>query len=288
MSMLSSCEKDDKNEQGEDLEGIVLALTDEIDEYGSKTTIAFTSPTAFTGFRDGESVSGIYTCVAPNLILLFSDGTVIKLKKVNDEFTSNTYTVSDATTNNSTNSGGNFDGKIQAKAPTWDVEVDEVRAIIDTDTQRVVATGAYVDGGFTLYLPATVDTAYLKSFPVCMMGGLHVSNKNAKGFTASIVAYKNGSVVGNFQCRTSGVNGTQSGRIFMYVDSDVTISGGYSDFTYKLSLKKGWNKCYVTTEMEMETESYSVVLATTEPKGVANWFFSGSDYPDCPDCPIAN
>ncbi|GHV62411.1 hypothetical protein FACS1894195_4290 [Bacteroidia bacterium] len=281
MSTLSSCEKDDKNEKGEDLEGIVLALTD---EYDSKTTIAFTSPTEFAGFRDGESVSGVYTCVASNLTLLFSDGTVIKLKKNDGEFTSNTYTVSD-TTNNNTNNSGSFDGKIQAKVPAWGVEVDEVRAIIDDDVQSVVATGAYVDGGFTLSLPATVDVAYLKSLPFSMIEGLNVSNKNVKGFTASMVAYNKGSVVGNFQHVVSGANGTQSGGIFMYVDSDVTISGGYSDITYKLSLEKGWNKCYVTAT-ERGYESYSIVLTTTEPKGVVNWFFSGSDYPACPDCPI--
>ena len=106
------------------------------------------------------------------------------------------------------------------------------------------ASSSYIDGGFSLTLPETVD--YNSLMPLANLfwygSGVSVSNSSARGFEIEIKGYdKNGVFVDNFEYKSS--KGNVKGR-FIYVDRDVTITNADGLNMYNLNLKKGWNMYY--------------------------------------------
>jgi hypothetical protein len=126
-------------------------------------------------------------------------------------------------------------------------EIVEVRAFSYFDDERYeIASGSYINGGFTLKLPATIADKYLESFG-SFPEGLKVSNPNVKGTNyVEIYAYnESGRKIGEFYCEnTSGWEG-----VLMWVNENSSITGTFTNkynevYTINMHLKKGWNMLY--------------------------------------------
>jgi hypothetical protein len=151
---------------------------------------------------------------------------------------------------------------------------------------------AYVNGGFTLDLPASVDDKYLYTFDEkfdVLPESIKVSNPNVKMTDPSLSAYKwdpeatyNPVTVGYIYYGTTDI--LWRGNLW-YVDGDVTITGSSKvertvdglqiskTTVYSINAKKGWNIVYkneVHTDTET-TESETETHTTNAPAG-AKWY----------------
>ena len=127
-----------------------------------------------------------------------------------------------------------------------------------------IAEADFINGGFTLKLPETLNAKYLEVFnEEDMPETVVVSNKSAKSFSfGSIYGFNSAGdqiVRFRYENRTESTN-TESyaGAQWMYVDSDVNVTGtesgdwkgeeneGVYNVTFALTLKKGWNVYYET------------------------------------------
>jgi hypothetical protein len=184
-------------------------------------------------------------------------------------------------------------GTIQATVSTGNVAVDAVKILwwdhYGYADEEVIASGEYNNGGFSINLPGTVPAKYLEGLFAGdeVPQGITVSNDKVKGFTVGeLEAYKGDENVGEFWYGHESET-TWNRLIFIYVDGDISINGTYSeedgdDWTYtqtfkNLSLKKGWNKVYVT---ESKTNNVEVnVFTNSEPAGL-KWVFESYGYVD--------
>jgi len=107
----------------------------------------------------------------------------------------------------------------------------------------VIATADFINGGFTMELPATVSDEFLRNLNYKYA---KASNPDAKFACVTFFKAYNtkGIYVGCFWC----------GPLFWYADSDVTLTRGGN-----LSLKKGWNIEYENEKAlnDMKWEFYN-------------------------------
>lgn len=151
-------------------------------------------------------------------------------------------------------------GKIENASQFSDVKKVKLLADSDDENDVVVEADFKSDGAFTVNLPKPVAAKHLVRVGEYMgdMTGVTVSNNNAKvlwifevwGFDASNerVAY--------FWFGKENSN-TNTALCWFYTDSNVTISGTYTDIdeeydedysaTFALDLKTGWNVVYYTS-----------------------------------------
>ena len=147
-----------------------------------------------------------------------------------------------------------------------------------------VATADFVNGGFSLELPKTVDEKYLEGLEGTGEE-FRVSNKNVKialdfnirgiTVTGAYINFVFGKVDGN----------TVTREVFWYADGDLSITGS-TFFSYELhedvferttsfsaSLKKGWNILYITEKRERinNVETTTTNIATKDPGGL-KWY----------------
>jgi hypothetical protein len=195
------------------------------------------------------------------------------------------------------NGDGNDNGVIKNNVITAVVDsgasynaiIDSVKASVyfanSDDSYVAIARAPYVNGGFTLTLPASLNNQYLRLFSQNFSSsGITISDANAMGTLTSLQAYKTNE---NGQERLTGafyylVNDWKSTWMY-YADRDVNITGSQTDYygsytytkKYDLHLKKGWNMCYVknTENIDENTHEIESEITTQTPQGVGKWYF---------------
>ncbi|GHT51217.1 hypothetical protein AGMMS49982_08060 [Bacteroidia bacterium] len=170
-----------------------------------------------------------------------------------------------------------FDGKIQATVAGGDSlnsKIDFVKAFGLHSAKYYedeVASAPYVNGGFTLQLPETMPALDKFQLPE----SITVSDTTANTVECSIKAYKGATEVGYFYYVSEFVGGA----IFIYADKDVSVTGsGLRDnevVTYRVSLKRGWNKAYVRGK---NTTPTTREYTSTEPSGLKWIFWPNSNF----------
>lgn len=148
----------------------------------------------------------------------------------------------------------------------------------------VLAEADFINGGFTIDLPETVDGKYLHQFDEIFFyyETLTISKKDAKalhdlriyGYNSSgkrIAVFSNEKYVGNEYSEIYAMTE------YLWVDNDVNISGSYKDtedkdyvetYSVSLILKKGWNVVYMS---ENDTEKGYKVEIKTSPISGLKW-----------------
>ena len=136
--------------------------------------------------------------------------------------------------------------------------------------------------GFTFYLPKTINPNYLMPIDFNLPTTVDISNKNAKIGTVFIAAYdKDGSFVNNLAPCKEIKDGYYVQANYVYVDSDVTISGYYKSesvyneamITYSLEYKKGWNVWYYLSYRTRTGDKVTVANEwTTTPVSSLKWY----------------
>jgi len=140
---------------------------------------------------------------------------------------------------------------------------------------EVFASSSYANGGFTITLPATPNTKYLETLED-PPAGITVSDKTAKIMSVSMFMPLNskGYRVGYLSYEKED-NNSWTWAEFWYADKDVTVSGSHEgvdeedeEYSFSMSLKKGWNIVYVTETRTVEKYEY-----TTTPVSGLKWYF---------------
>jgi hypothetical protein len=153
---------------------------------------------------------------------------------------------------------GAFDGVIRAKVENGEVVgeiVKEVRVTFSEGSAVFTTSSEYVDGGFTLTLPETIDEKLLESVKRYHPYTYKISDWNANDLRFDrIQGYdSNGSHVGDFRLHDPDSvklveleeDGLEYFIQYLYVDRDVAIQiSEETGWCENLSLKKGWNKAY--------------------------------------------
>ncbi|MDR1130042.1 MAG: hypothetical protein LBK96_03565 [Prevotellaceae bacterium] len=144
-------------------------------------------------------------------------------------------------------------------------KIDAVRAEVNGYAPLVSVN--YIDGGFTLTLPANINTQYLYNpadeDDYYIDEGVTISNPNVKVAEMYLGTYKSNSYTGYIYYGTEDWEGR-----FIYADGDVSITGlGSEWFKWNAHLKKGWNMVY-GKEMDNEFE-----FTTQVPAGTKKWYF---------------
>ena len=122
-------------------------------------------------------------------------------------------------------------------------KVSKVKFVIDGSQYFVLATGNYSNGGFTIELPQTVDAKYLEELD--FSSSVTVSNENAKilwwtyfGGVDADDEYFCEFIYGKLDKYTWDPYYASdfTNVLYIYVDSNVNISGTETDGTKKLSI----------------------------------------------------
>ncbi|MDR0437823.1 MAG: hypothetical protein LBH22_05925 [Bacteroidales bacterium] len=145
-----------------------------------------------------------------------------------------------------------------------------VRAIIyDYPSPYILDHTNWVNGGFTLTLPATIDTNYFyaigdEDFPP----SITISNKNARvtevdyfeGFSSTTgwdYWYNEDDFIhAKIDVNLTSMSISVTQVYYLYADSPLSISGSYTDYDrevrFSLSLRAGWNVGYQTMKISMD------------------------------------
>lgn len=152
----------------------------------------------------------------------------------------------------------------------YNSKIDSVKFFGGDEPTNLVASGAYVNGGFTL--TPSPSKYFEGKVGDLLEPGMTASDLDAKicaSDDVDIYAYKDGIVVGYFDYRDDHF--TETG--IWYVDRDVTISGSTRDSEgetiFNLPLKKGWNMVFY---LHTEHSGPSWQITTNEPGGM-KWYF---------------
>jgi hypothetical protein len=200
------------------------------------------------------------------------------------------------------------EGKINVtveNGTSYNSKIDSVYAELGYETEddfgyEVVAKAPYLNGGFSIALPKSLEAKYLSNITEGMPNDLTISDKTAKvSALESFSAYKNGEYVGDFvktnideqamedmemedyfSLMESGIYTIQ----YVYVDKPTTISGSFVESddeveissNYNLSLKKGWNTMVSKMSMSITEATGSLEISNSEPEGL-KWFFVSGD-----------
>jgi hypothetical protein len=159
----------------------------------------------------------------------------------------------------------------------YNSKISTVKAMAEdytTDTEAVLASGNYSNGGFIITLPTTPAVKYLGQM---VSPNITVSDPGAKFCIVEPLfeAYKGANSVGDL-CYAKEGNSSVIFGMYMYADRDVTIdgkeSGGGVNVTFNLSLKKGWNIIYNTYSPYDNSQS----LSSTVVSGL-KWYFEENE-----------
>jgi len=170
-----------------------------------------------------------------------------------------------------------FDGTITATVVNgndYDDLIDEIVAWAwanydySDDGNEIIARGNWANGGFTITLPATLGDRFL--FP----GGeeieddfetITVSDRNLRISLFEGIRF-DAEGIGGFRKYREDENSRRE-MIIVYADRDATVIGTEGLYTFQISLKRGWNKVYVTERYRGE------LIQTTEPISGLRWHF---------------
>ena len=174
--------------------------------------------------------------------------------------------------------------------------IDEVKLMIDE--HEVLATATYNDGSFTFTLPDNVATGYLYGImgEIYALEDVTISNPNVLTVFPDIVAFKDGSPVGEIYNRKDNSRGE-----LVYFSSDLTITGEYTEtydrdiayiyesiYDYSINAKRGWNMLYNTSNNATEnvetgikyisTRKYTTTSPTTDMEWIVDLDYLDNNY----------
>jgi len=175
-----------------------------------------------------------------------------------------------------------FDGTITATVVNGNDYNDLIRRIVAlcVENNEEIASGTWLNGGFSITLPATLPNDMLFSLYEEAGAGVIISNRDAKIIeTVAFLAFDSEGhnvgvlIYGDLEIMVA----------FTYADRDVTVTGGFTndDFgfsfsvTHNVSLKRGWNKVFGT---ERTTETGIEVSTSTQPINGLRWHFVEENY----------
>ena len=177
-------------------------------------------------------------------------------------------------------------------------QIKTVKAIVFWESgnnyeSEAIAQAPYLNNGFTLELPATLQDKYLETIDTDDLEGIFVSDKNFKSCFLEDLRGYNGddNVIGYFYLEEDNEN-WEHYTSWIYVDRNVTIKGEVVDDeeqgNFDLTLKKGWNIVYESyIEMENGIVMDSFTISSKKPSGVYfTWNFY-DDY-DCSSTSVAS
>ena len=155
-----------------------------------------------------------------------------------------------------------------------------------------VAETPFANGGFTLTLPETVPSIYLKDFwdGEEIPTGISVSDTTAKTLECTPYTYNtNDKETGYFYYANADYSledsDFESEALWMYVDKNTKIKGKHTytedaDLNvdeYNLNLKKGWNLIYttenVTYNSATQAKTYTFKCTNAKPSYTFNWYY---------------
>lgn len=183
--------------------------------------------------------------------------------------------------NDGDTNGGNASKITATNVFNGSTNIKTVKALIywesgENDYGKDAITQApYLNNGFTLELPTTLEAKYLETFDADDLEGIAVSDKNFKScFLEDLRGYnEDDDEIGYFYLEEeNGDNDYYTSWI--YSDRDVTIKGEDDGEKYNVTLKKGWNVVYDS----YIDDSYS--FTSQKPSGVNyTWnFYDNSSF----------
>ncbi len=183
--------------------------------------------------------------------------------------------------NDGDTNGGNASKITATNVFNGSTNIKTVKALIywesgENDYGKDAITQApYLNNGFTLELPTTLEAKYLETFDADDLEGIAVSDKNFKScFLEDLRGYnEDDDEIGYFYLEEeNGDNDYYTSWI--YSDRDVTIKGEDDGEKYNVTLKKGWNVVYDS----YTDDSYS--FTSQKPSGVNyTWnFYDNSSF----------
>ncbi len=152
---------------------------------------------------------------------------------------------------------------------------------------KYIASTPFSNNSFTVILPNTVGTEYLKLLSETVPSTVIISNENVKvNDNTYFCAVYNGNEVGQFLCDNYDYSREEdrvgdADVIFIYSTDDCQVSGyQYDDgddwkFIYNLSLKKGWNACAFVVS-KVEGSEVSEFQFTTNIPNTVKWYYEPS------------
>ena len=169
-----------------------------------------------------------------------------------------------------------FNGKVTAKVENgaaYNSQISTVWALYDAKinssgglTGQMLANGGYVDGGFTIDLPA-IPSSYLMNiqtfFGSIVNGseGLEFSDPDVRLLDADFFGISSDNkYVDYFIYTTGGTKRTTC--LFVYSNGEATVKGGKN---INVALSQGWNRIYFSTSENK--------LTSKAPKGM-KWFIN--------------
>jgi len=182
--------------------------------------------------------------------------------------------------------------------------IDVVKAVMkygeDEEKEYVVAEGEYKNGGFTIFLPETVDDKYLQSggeidieyVEEGIPDGIKVSDPTVRMGVIDLEGFKSDEYLDDFIYAKFQISEKELSLVaggFCYVDKDVKITGSVSEKDEKgnkmtvscnMFLKQGWNIMYVSLSF---TEKEMIISAATKDPGGMKWYYSGDNDLELPD-----
>ena len=184
----------------------------------------------------------------------------------------------------------NYIDAVVENGSVFDSRIDKV--VVYTQTNYQAAVAVYENGRFTIDLPETIESRYLREV-FTEQPGLQVSSRDAMGIGVRLFAYQSDNRVGEFFYAKS--TGIPTEALFVYVDRDVRITGRqltewdnthfpnpnpiifFTHINYhEISLKRGWNIIYFneTSSQEGQRITTTEVINTRTPEGL-RWHFNG-------------
>ena len=161
--------------------------------------------------------------------------------------------------------------------------IDEVRAIVRIDHKDIVIFSIpFENGSLNVELPEEMDSKLLTPIgKILDYTDVEISNENANAIgILRLYAFKNNVKIGYFEFSekvSDFQNSTSFDAYFLYVDTDVKITGTHNDrwfsaeYSIDLNLKKGWNMVYTITKITDST--FDIIVTTQKPDIELQWHF---------------
>ena len=210
----------------------------------SKPVLAPREGYKFDGWHTDEDFNNVWDFVSETV----NDNIILYAKWIAED-----VSIFDGTITATVEDGNKYNSEVQmVKAEIWDDEADAL---------EVIAAGSYSNGGFTLELPQTVKSSLLFDVQEWFddVDGLNFSNSTAKiTYFEDVTGYDSEESCGNFVYSKVNEEGIQVWSMFVFANSDVTITGSNSYLTCSITLKAGWNIVYVVENGETELTTNTV------------------------------
>jgi len=172
--------------------------------------------------------------------------------------------------------------------PTGAEEVRNIAVFAWNDDPHVVVYSTLTANGFTLLLDRTPHPDALHTIPA---GARIAEEVTIEGFSTNDGTFNEDDLLGEFwNERTVSTETTLSmtTEFYWYTDRDLTlIDDTDEEFTLDLTLRQGWNRVFITVNIDFETFDITMGATTTTVTGLT-WVFDPIDAPNVPAAAPAN